>query len=44
MNLDVNPLDLIPATETTGSEPALTSSCCSNCYSSLMLLTNGCEF
>jgi hypothetical protein len=42
MELDVNPLDLMPAMETTGDEPQLISSCCSNCFSSLLLFTNGC--
>lgn len=44
VNLDAHVLDLMPAVETTGEEPQLRSSCCSNCYSSLMLVTNGCEW
>lgn len=44
MNLDVNPLDLMPAVESTGAEPQLTTACCTNCYSSLMLVTNGCDW
>ncbi len=44
MNLDAPELDLMPAVENTGEEPALISSCCSNCYSSMLLVTNGCEW
>jgi hypothetical protein len=45
MNLEVNDLDLLQATESVeGDEPQLISSCCSNCYSSLMVVTNGCEW
>lgn len=44
MNLDAPELDLMPAVESTGEEPQLVSSCCGNCYSSLMLVTNGCEW
>jgi hypothetical protein len=44
VSLDAPELDLMPAVETTGGEPQLTTSCCSNCYSSLMLVTNGCEW
>lgn len=44
MNLDAPELDLMPAVESTGEEPQLISSCCSNCYSSMMIVTNGCEW
>ncbi|MBM7775952.1 hypothetical protein JOD54_006156 [Actinokineospora baliensis] len=44
MDLTVNPLDLLPAVEQTGDEPQLLSSCCSHCFSSMMLVTNGCEW
>jgi hypothetical protein len=43
VNLDAPEIDLMPAVETTGEEPQLISSCCSNCFSSLMLVTNGCD-
>jgi hypothetical protein len=44
MNIDVSPLDLIPADEATAGGPELISSCCSNCYSSMAAVTNGCEW
>jgi hypothetical protein len=43
VNLDVSELDMMPAAETTGEEPQLISSCCSHCFSSLLLVTNGCD-
>lgn len=44
MNLDAPELDLMPAVETTGQEPALSTGCCTGCWSSMLLVTNGCEW
>ena len=45
MNLDVNDLDLLEAVETMdGDQPQLTTYCCGGCFSSMQVVTNGCEW
>ena len=44
MNLNINELDMLPAIEATGDGPELFSACCTQCWSSMAVFTNGCEW